>query len=61
MGMLDDRLTRQGRCGRVWPQPDKPARKRFVAWFERGRDIRVKFFPTRRAAHLWLAQLEDKG
>ena len=54
MVILNGNMTRQGRWGRVWPDPQKPKRKRFVAWFERGLTIEVKHFPTRRSAHDWL-------
>lgn len=55
---MDGRLTHIGSHGRIWPHPRKPKRKRFRAWFERDRDIRVKFFPTRKAAADWLTLLE---
>ena len=54
MAILNGYVTRQGHWGRVWADPKKPKRKRFVAWFERGIDIEVRHFPTRRSAHEWL-------
>lgn len=59
MGLLDGRGTRTGKYGRCWPDPKKSKRKRFCAWFERGMDIRVKNFSTRKAAHDWLRQQES--
>lgn len=53
-------VTTEKPYGRVWTDPNKPKRKRFCAWFHRGIDIRVKHFPTRRAAHDWLRQIISK-
>ena len=55
MSLLNGNLSWQGRWGRVWPDPKKSKRRRFVAWFECGMNIEVRHFPTRRAAHDWLA------
>lgn len=57
MSILSGNTDRVGAYGRIWPAPSRPKRKRFVAWFERGMDIRVKNFPTRRAAEIWLLQV----
>jgi DNA primase catalytic subunit len=54
---IADTMTRERPYGRVWPEPKQTKRKRFCAWFERGMDIRVKHFKTRRAAHDWLRQI----
>lgn len=49
-------VGRVGPFGRVWADAYKSKRKRFCAWFERGRDIEVKYFPTRHAAEQWLRE-----
>lgn len=54
MGMLDGFVSLSRPYGRVWPVAKKTKRKRFCAWFERGRSIEVRYFPTRKSAHDWL-------
>jgi hypothetical protein len=55
-GVVMGEITKVGKLGRIWPDARKPKRKRFIAWFGRLRDRRVKHFPTRKAATLWLEQ-----
>lgn len=49
-----------GGYNRVWANPNKPPRKRFVGWFKEGRNIDVRYFPTRKAAIEWV-QTKMKG
>ena len=51
-------ITREGN-GRVMPIPSRPKRKRFAAFIKIGFRTRVLGFPTRRAAHDWLAQVQQ--
>lgn len=60
MSSNDRHITRLGMYGRVWAEPHKPKRKRFMAWFEQGWTIEAKYFPTRRSAVLWLIERKVK-
>lgn len=54
MGIMNGNLSLEGRWGRVWPNPKKSKRKRFVALFEDIYNPKVRYFPTRKSAHEWL-------
>lgn len=51
-------MTREG-DGRVWMDPHSSEDKRYSAYLVRGEDTRYDAFPTREAAHAWLASLQQ--
>jgi hypothetical protein len=48
-----------GSYDRVWPVASNSRRKRFCAWHSGPIWTLVNYFPTRRAAHDWLAQIKS--
>ena len=50
-------MSREG-SGRVWIDPVNPPERKFSAQLIRGENSRFEEFPTREAAHEWLAAIQ---